>query len=719
MTDIYQEFIRDYPVYADDPMIKKAFDMAIKAHEGQLRHSGDPYITHPYAVVRILADLGLDSLTIVVGILHDVIEDTDVTLPDIEREFSPEVAKMVDGLTKLKNMDFKTKEEQQAESLRKMLLAMATDIRVIIIKLADRLHNMRTLKYQSENKQKEKAQETFDIYAPLADRLGINTIKWELEDLSLKFLNPEAYFDIAEKLKNTRKERQEYIDKIIIRIREITEKLGINAEIEGRPKHIYSIYRKMKNKHKSFDELYDLIAVRIIVDTVKDCYGVLGAVHTLWRPIPMRFKDYIAVPKQNMYQSLHTTLLGDDGLPFEVQIRTHEMHSTAEYGIAAHWRYKEGTDTVNALDSKLAWLRELMEWQKDLSDSREFLETLKFDFFSDNVFVFTPKGDIKDFVKGATPLDFAYSIHSEVGNKCTGAKVNGKLVPLDYQLQTGDIVSIITSQSSKGPSRDWLKFVKTAQARGKIRQWFKKELKEENIVKGREMLEDAAKRMGYDLHLLLKPEWVETVFKRFTLHSMEDMYAAIGYGGIGTNQVLTRLVEQYKKENKIGPAEETPALSLKKTGKARNAEGITVKGEDGLVVRLAHCCNPVPGDKIIGYITRGRGVSVHRADCNNINDIDFEEGRRIEVEWAEEEASKYEVEIQVNANDRAGLLVEISQLLFALGHSLIAVNARTMKGNTCAISLKIEISNIDELEMIITKLKMIESVTDVFRVKSS
>ena len=550
MIDTYRSFIKRHGL-KNDPALEKAFLMSEKAHEGQFRHSGEPYVSHPLAVAEILADLGMDPDTIIAGLLHDVVEDTDLTMDAIQKEFSPQISMLVDGVTKLKNFEFRSYEEQQAESLRKMFLAMAADIRVIIIKLADRLHNMRTLKYQSESKQIEKSKETLEIYAPLAHRLGINTIKWELEDLSLKYLNPDEYFEIAHKIEGTRAERESHLKDVMEKIREKLKELKIKCDIDGRPKHIYSIYKKMHEKNKIFEEVYDLIAIRIIVKTVKDCYGVLGLVHTMWKPIPMRFKDYIAVPKQNMYQSLHTTLLGDDGKPFEVQIRTYEMHRTAEYGIAAHWKYKEEAKKPDEeMDERLAWLRELLEWQNDLKDSKEFMETLKIDIFSDNVFVFTPKGDVKDFVKGSTPLDFAYSVHSEVGNKCVGAKINGKIVPLDYKLKTGDIVEILTSQSSKGPSRDWLKFVKTAQARSKIKQWFKKEYKEENIQKGKEMLEKEAKRQGFDCgthgqHVL------KTIFKRFTLKSQNDMFAAIGYGGITTNQVLFRLIQNYKLVNKM------------------------------------------------------------------------------------------------------------------------------------------------------------------------
>lgn len=717
MSAYYEEFIRDYPVYQNDQRIAKAFALSERAHMGQKRNSGEPYIVHPYQVVRILADLGLDAASICAGMLHDVPEDTDITTQDVEREFGMEIAHLVDGVTKLKKFDFQSKEEAQAESLRKMFLAMASDIRVIIIKLADRLHNMRTLGYKSPEKQKEKAKETLEIYAPLAHRLGINAFKWEFEDLSLKYLDPEAYFDIAHKLNSTRAEREKYIQGIVSEMREKVNALGVQAEIEGRPKHIYSIYKKMTVKHKTFEELYDLVAVRIIVDTVKDCYAVLGAVHTVWRPLPMRFKDYIAVPKQNMYQSLHTTLLGTDGIPFEVQIRTHEMHSTAEYGIAAHWKYKEGNvSSDEGMEKKLTWLRELMEWQNDMKDSREFMEALKINFFSDNVFVFTPKGDVKDFVKGSTPLDFAYGIHSQIGHRCIGAKINGKLVPLNYELKTGDIVEILTSTTPKGPSRDWLNMVKTAAARSKIRSWFKKELKEENIHKGREILEREAKRAGYDLYELTKPEWLKPLFKRYTLGSTEDMFAAVGYGGLASNQILSRLIEQYNHANKIA---QKMQVRGEKAGKHLANNAIIVKGYSDMVVRLAHCCNPLPGDDIIGYITRGRGVSVHRADCSNINPRDFAEDRRIEVTWAcMENAAMFPVEIQITGEDRGGLLVEISQLLFSRGYSILAINARSTKNHTCMINLKIEIAAIQDLEPLFAGIKQIRSVRDVYRVNN-
>ncbi len=716
MIDTYKSFIKRHGL-KNNPALEKAFIMAGRAHEGQFRQSGEPFVSHPLAVAEILAELGMDTDTIIAGLLHDVIEDTDLTMEEIQKEFSPEISKLVDGVTKLKNLEFKSYEEQQAESLRKMFLAMAADIRVIIIKLADRLHNMRTLKYQTEDKQIEKAKETLEIYAPLAHRLGINAIKWELEDLSLKFLNPDDYFEIAHKIEGTRSEREKNLKEVIDRIRDKLKELKIKCDIDGRPKHIYSIYKKMHEKSKVFEEVYDLVAIRIIVKSVKDCYGVLGLVHTMWKPIPMRFKDYIAVPKQNMYQSLHTTLLGDDGKPFEVQIRTYEMHRTAEYGIAAHWKYKEDVKKSDEdMEERLAWLRELLEWQTDLKDSKEFMETLKIDIFSDNVFVFTPKGDVKDFVKGSTPLDFAYSVHSEVGNKCVGAKINGKIVPLDYKLRTGDIVEILTSSSSKGPSRDWLKYVKTAQARSKIKQWFKKEYKEENIQKGREMLEKEAKRQGYELHELMDSDILKTIFKRFTLKSQNDMYAAIGYGGISTNQILFRLIQNYKMINKMAQEGIENTVNVKPEAVKSVPDGVKVKGQTGMVVRFAKCCNPVYGDEIVGYITRGRGVSVHRKDCRALKNDDFEAERMIPVEWVGNEKASYNVEIQIIADDRTGLIADISKSLLSLGRDITAINAKTGKYSHASISIRVNISSIDDLNEVIRKLESLKGVEKVYRV---
>jgi guanosine-3',5'-bis(diphosphate) 3'-pyrophosphohydrolase len=715
MKDLVERIKQTYKDDAQYDALVLAFDFAKKAHEGQLRLSGDPYYVHPYEVAGILVELGLDIDTIIAGLLHDVMEDTVINDAEIEEIFGAEVLYLVDGVTKLTKVDYKSREERQAESFRKMFLAMAKDIRVILIKLADRLHNMRTLGFQPKEKQLEKARETIEIYAPLAHRLGINTIKWELEDLSLKFLEPDMYYEIVDKLKTTREERETYLSAIIAEIKEKIKPLNIEAEIAGRPKHIYSIYNKMHAKHIAFEDIYDKVAIRVIVDTVKDCYGVLGVLHTMWKPLANRFKDYIAVPKKNMYQSLHTTLLGDGGRPFEVQIRTEEMHKQAEYGIAAHWKYKEGTDKATDIDENLTWIRELLEDQDDYKDSKEFMESLKIDLYKNEVFVFTPKGDVKDFPKGATPLDFAYSIHSEIGNKCTGARVNERIVPLDYELQTGDIVSIITT-AGKTPSRDWLKIVKTHQARTKIRQWFRKELKEENIEKGKDMLNLEAKRRGYALGDLVKPEWVKGVFKRFMLNSVDDMYAAVGYGGITTGQILNKLVATYIKENPkpVAPPKQNTAKPEKM--KKSSSDGVTVKGETGMLVRYAKCCTPVPGDEIIGYITRGRGVSVHRKDCANINEIEFEEGRIIEVEWAGEEKPSYTVEIEIKAEDRKGLLHDITQLMYELDYSIMTAYARRQKDQVATIELGIMISSISDLETIKTKVKQLPGIQDVYRI---
>jgi len=696
----------------DQELFKKAYQFAETAHQGQMRLSGEPFFVHPYEVANILVDLGLDIYTVIAGLFHDIVEDTTVTLDQVREQFGAETALLVDGVTKVGRVEFLSKEEHQAEYLRKMFLAMASDIRVILVKLADRLHNMRTLKFQSKEKQIEKSKETLEIYAPLAHRLGINAIKWELEDLSLKYLDEKAYYEIAGKLTETREQRKEYIGAVIEEIRAHLKKIRVDAEIEGRPKHIYSIYNKIHKKQRAFEEVYDLIAVRIIVGNVRDCYAVLGTVHTVWKPIPGRFKDYIAVPKQNMYQSIHTTVLGRDGRPFEVQIRTREMHSTAEYGIAAHWNYKEGSANYE-MDKKLAWLRELLEWQTDARDSREFMETLKIDFFSDKVYVFTPKGDVKEFIQGATPLDFAYGIHSEIGNRCTGAKINGKIVPLTYELKSGDIVEIITSSASKGPSRDWLKIARTSQAKSKIRNWFRKELKEENIAKGREMLEREARRKGYELKALVRPEWLKDVFKRYTLQTPEDMYAAVGYGGIATGQILHRLIDEYRKENKIGPEQPATHTRARKPG---NLSGVIVKGYDDMLVRFAKCCNPVPGDNIVGYITRGRGVSVHRADCSNVGTADFESVRMIEVAWSSSETSSYNVEIQVTADDRTGLLAEVSNKLFSMGFSITTANVRMGKNHTAIMTFGFEITDIGQLDALLKSIRSVSGVLDVFRI---
>lgn len=701
-------------------LVKKAIAFSKEAHKEQTRQSGEPFFTHPYEVACILADLGLDVDTVIAGLLHDVIEDTTITLATVKMEFGAEVAALVDGVTKLGRFEFRTKEEQQAESLRKMLLAMAKDIRVILIKLADRLHNMRTLEYFEEKKRKEISTETLEIYAPLAHRLGIFRIKAELEDLSIKYIDPKGYGELINTLEKTQEQRETSLQAVMHTLKSKLEDTEIEADIEGRPKHLYSIYKKMHDQGKAFGEIYDVIAMRVVVDTVKDCYGVLGIVHTLWKPIPGRFKDFIAVPKLNMYQSLHTTLIGGGGVPFEVQIRTHEMHKTAEYGIAAHWKYKEGREANSNLDSKLTWLRQLLEWQSDMKDPSEFMQTLKIDVFSDEVFVFTPKGDVIDLVKGATPLDFAYHIHSEVGNKCVGAKVSGKMVPLHYKLQTGDIVEIMTSGASRGPSRDWLNLVKTQQAKSKIRSWFKKEHRDENITKGRDMLEKEVKRQGYDVTTLLKPEFTEKVFKRFTINSLEDMFAAIGYGGFTTGQVINRLVEEYRKSVKAEfKAEKESESKAAKDEKASTSQGVIVKGEQDMLVRFAHCCNPLPGDKISGYITRGRGVSIHRADCSNLKSmIDLEDGRFIEVSWAGENRTSYNAQIQIQAADKTGVFTALTQVLDTNNVNLFAVNARSNNNGTVTIHFTVEIHDAGQVEKLLQKMRAVKGVNKAHRVNS-
>ena len=724
MTDFYKKLYmleaKAQQLYGDEGVrkIKEAYTFAENAHKSQLRSSGEPYIIHPLEVALILMDLGLDVDTIVAGLLHDVVEDTGVPVEELTVLFGAEVTGLVDGVTKLGKIAYKTKEEQQAENLRKMFLAMAKDIRVIIIKLADRLHNLRTLEYVDEEKQREKAYETLEIYAPLAHRLGIFKIKWELEDTSLRYIDPKGYYDLVERIAIKRREREEYIHEIIKTLKQKLDEMNIEVEIEGRPKHFYSIYRKMYMQHRDFDQIYDLLAIRVIVNTVKDCYAVLGVVHTMWKPIPGRFKDYIAVPKPNMYQSLHTTVIDTRGELFEIQIRTWDMHRTAEYGIAAHWKYKEGKKSSSEFDEKLAWLRQLLEWQSDFKDAREFMESLKIDLFTDEVFVFTPKGDVVDLRKGATPLDFAYAIHSDVGNRCVGAKVNGRIVPLDYVLQTGDIVEILTSSSSNGPSRDWLNIVKTSQAKNKIKQFFKRERREENIIKGKEMLEREARRQGYSLSQLLQKDWSETVWRKYGFNSAEDMYSALGYGGITTNQILFRLIDEYKKANKQSEEDLAEKETVKQQKiRTANDKGVKVKGIENLMVRFSKCCNPVPGDDIIGYITRGRGVSIHRVDCINLKDPLVESHRLIEVNWVEEYKASFSSEIQILARDRQMLLADITKAMSDMKIAVTAVNARTTKNKQVVINVMIEINDIEQLKKVIKQIKKIDDVLDVFRVK--
>ena len=715
------EKIRRYHPDDDMDLVRRAYAFSEQAHHEQRRKSGDPYFVHPCAVAVILADLMLDATTIAAGLLHDCVEDVEcVTTQTIREMFGQDVELLVDGVTKLSKLNFSSREEQQAESLRKMFLAMAKDIRVVLIKLADRLHNMRTLKYQKPERQVPIARETLDIYAPLAHRLGVYTIKWELEDLALRYIDPDGYYDLVAKVGMRREEREKLIASVTQQLQDSLRKTGIRAEIEGRPKHFYSIYKKMKSQNKSFDQINDLIAIRVLVNTQQDCYYVLGVVHTLWPQVPGRFKDYISVPKANMYQSLHTTVV-NQGRPFEVQIRTFEMHRTAEYGIAAHWRYKEGKQ-IDELDTKLSWLRRILDWQSEARDSSDFGELLKFDLFADEVFVFTPKGDVVSLPRGATPLDFAYRIHSAVGNRCIGAKVNGRIVPLSSSLETGDFVEVMTSQASHGPSRDWLNIVKTSEAKAKIRAWLKKEEREENVIKGKEMLTAEAKKAGYTMAQLTKADILEPVFKRYSLSSLDDLYATIGFGGLSTLQLLNRLAEEYKKQNKAEapplPIVEKPAEEAKKPAPSSSSNGVIVKGESGMLVRFARCCNPLPGDEIVGYITRGRGVSVHRADCVNLKDAGVEPERMIEVEWESSGAGSYEADIQMLCYDHAGLFAEISLMFASQDVPVTAVTAHTVKNKQglCTMNMTIVIKTTQQLDKLLRDLQKRPDVIEVFRV---
>ncbi len=717
------EKIKKYNSNCDFELLKKSYDFSKKAHEGQNRVSGEPFFTHPLEVAFILAELELDCTSIIAGILHDTIEDTPHTYEEIKSIFGQEVADLVDGVTKLGKIPYTTKRERQAENLRKMFLAMAKDIRVILIKLADRLHNMRTLKYMKAEKQAEKAKETLEIYAPIAHRLGISKIKWELEDICLRYIDPKGYYDLVEKIAKRRNEREDYIDNILRILKEKTKEISVESHLDGRPKHFYSIYRKMVNQNKTLEEIYDLFAVRVIVDTVKDCYSVLGLVHEIFKPMPRRFKDYIAMPKPNMYQSLHTTVIGPEGVPFEIQIRTWEMHRVAEVGIAAHWRYKEGDGGDNSLDKKLAWLRQLLEWQKDARDADEFMENLKVDLFTDEVFVFTPKGDVINLPAGSTPIDFAYAIHSAIGNKMAGARVNSKITPIEYELKNGDIVEIITSSNVHGPSRDWLKIIKSSQARSKINQWFKKEKREENIIRGKEMIEKELKKQSFTFNQLFKPEWVEIVLRKYTFLSLEDLYAAIGYGTLTANKVISRLREEYKKTVKVEELAENIAKTAKKPREQQNKKkfpenGVVVKGIENCLVRIAKCCNPVPGDDIVGYITRGRGVSVHRNDCSNVTNTIDGDNRLIEVSWYTAKNASYNANITIMANDRTALLMDITNAIAELKTPLKAINARTTREQIAIMNLTLEITNTEQLEKIIKKIRKVESVFEVTRSNS-
>ena len=708
----------------DNKLIMKAYNYATNHHGDQCRRSGEPYIVHPLNVAYILADIGLDDSTICAALLHDVVEDTDVTNEDIVREFGEEIAEMVAGVTKLGNLQFESIEEQQVEDYRKMFLAMGKDIRVILIKLADRLHNMRTLKYLKRDRQIANAKETMELYAPLANRLGLYSLKWELEDLGFKYLEPEEYHELVEGINKKREERLQFIEKIMDDIRAELKKQKIDAEVTGRAKHLYSIYRKMKRDNKTLDQIYDLFALRILVNSIKDCYAALGVVHEMYSPMPGRFKDYIAVPKPNMYQSIHTTLLGDKGTPFEVQIRTWDMHRVAEYGIAAHWAYKEANyfgkkTTVKVEEDKLAWLRETLEWQKEMQDPQEFLNTLKTELFEDEVYVFTPKGAIKVLPRGATPIDFAYTIHAEIGNKMTGCKINSKMMPIITPLKSGDIVEIITSENSKGPSRDWLKFVKSTSAKNKIQSWFKKAQKAENIEKGKDLIEKEIKRIGFSHSDLFKQEYIDVMLDKYKYKNLEEMYAAVGFGANSAVKIIARMLQEYRKEHQ----EEDIEQKLEELKKAKqkkpkpSSSGVIVKGIDNCLVKLSKCCNPLPGDEIVGYITRGRGVSVHRKDCYNVKDLISEENRMIDVEWYNENKSSYQADIEVYSNDRTGLLVDILKEIGTTKANILGVNTKTTKERIAIIDITLEVENLDELNKALKVIRKVDSVYEVKRKK--
>ena len=734
---LYQELIASVKKYhpsTDISLIEKAYKTADTAHKGQVRKSGEAYIIHPLCVAIILAELELDKETIVAGLLHDVVEDTVMTVEEIASEFSEEIALLVDGVTKLGQLSYDAdKVEVQAENLRKMFLAMAKDIRVILIKLAVRLHNMRTLKYMTPEKQKEKARETMDIYAPIAQRLGISKIKIELDDLSLKYLEPEAYYDLVEKVALRKSVRDDYVQSLVKEVSKHIENAGIKAQIDGRAKHFFSIYKKMVNQHKTLDQIYDLFAIRIIVDNVKDCYAALGVIHEMYKPIPGRFKDYIAMPKPNMYQSLHTTLIGPTGQPFEIQIRTFEMHRTAEYGIAAHWKYKEAANnggtvaTTKSEEEKLSWLRQILEWQKDMSDNKEFMSLLKSDLnlFSDTVFCFTPSGDVKNLPTGSTPVDFAYSIHSAVGNKMIGAKVNGKLVPIDYEIQNGDRIEIITSQNSKGPSRDWLNIVKSTQAKNKINQWFRSELKEENIVKGKELIAQYCKAKSINLTDINKPEYQSKVMRKYGFHDWDSALATLGHGGLKEGQVVNKMLEEYRKDHPIQLTDEDVLNNVSSENKdkavpQKSKSGIIVKGLYDVAVHFSKCCSPVPGDEIVGFVTRGRGVSIHRTDCINIMNLsELEKVRLIDAEWqqgAEQgDNGLYLAEIKIFGNNRTGLLVDITRIFTEREIDISSINSKTSKQGVATISISFNTKGKEELSSLIEKIRQVESVIDIER----
>ena len=710
----------------DSKLIMKAYNYSVEKHKDQKRESGEPYIVHPLQVAFTIAEMGLDEPTIVAAILHDVVEDTDATNENIVNLFGQEVADMVSGVTKLSNIQFASVEENQVENYRKMFLAMGKDLRVILIKLADRLNNMRTLKYLKRERQIAIAKETMELYAPLANRLGLYNIKAELDDLSFKYIYPEEYREIVEGINKKKDERLKFLDKIMEQIRVELKKHRIDAEVTGRAKHFYSIYKKMQRDNCTLDQIYDLFAMRIIVNSVKDCYAALGIVHELYNPMPGRFKDYIAVPKPNMYQSIHTTLLGEKGTPFEVQIRTWDMHKVAEFGIAAHWAYKEanflgiGKQNVKVKEDDLAWIRESIEWQKEMQNPQEFLETLKTELFEDEVYIFTPKGAIKVLPKGSNAIDFAYSIHEQIGHHMVGCKINGKMMPIITTLQNGDIVEIITSDNSKGPSMDWLKFVKSSQARNKINGWFKKEKKEENIEKGKDLIEKEVKRISIEFSDLFKPEYIKPMLDRYKYDNLNQMYAAVGFGANTATKVIARMLIEYRKDHQENNIEkEIEKLTVEKQNKKPKASsnGIVVKGIDNCLVKLSRCCNPLPGDEIVGYITKGRGVSVHRKDCPNVKELLQEDNRMIDVAWVEEEKISYKVDIEISANDRGNLLSDIITTLNSVKAKLVGVNAKASRDRIAVIDITIETQSVEELNNILKALRKIDSVYDVKRKK--
>lgn len=722
MEDVIQKVIH-YKPNADLTMLKRAYEYADKAHAGQKRISGEPYINHPVAVATILADLEMDIDALMACLLHDAVEDTEVTLADLEKEFGQEVAQLVDGVTKLSRLEYKSKEERQVENLRKMFLAMAQDIRVVLIKLADRLHNMRTLHHHLERKQREISLETLEIFAPLAHRLGIYRLKWELEDLAFRFSNPEKYYQLADLVARTRQKREDYIRSITSVLRKKLYEVKIKSEILGRPKNLYSIYQKMQKQQLDFNQIYDVMAVRVLVDSVKDCYAVLGTVHTLWVPIPGRFKDYIAMPKSNMYQSLHTTVVSPLGDPLEIQIRTWDMHRTAEYGIAAHWRYKDSGGKGDDFDRKLSWLRQILDWEKDLKDAREFMESLKIDLFTDVVFVFTPKGDVMELPAGSTPLDFAFRVHTQVGHNCVGAKINNKIVTFDYILKNGDRVEILTSKQSHGPSRDWLNVVKTSQAKTKIRHWFKKEHREENITRGRELLEREIKKQGLEPEAIKNDKLIE-YGRKMNLADLDDVYAAVGDVTVSASNLVKKLRAETAREDKKGLVNEKIKTLFQqdppiKTSWGKPTQGIRVRGVDNLLIRLAHCCNPVPGDEIVGYVTRGRGVSIHREDCHNVEALLKDPDRLVEVAWDKDFHSPFQVRLEIVGADRAGLLSDIMAILMDLKMSANWVNARGRKGNVGVVEMILELKNMDQFDYVVSKFSSVKDVYSVHRTGKS